>query len=144
MTIVAKIEAAAQRLERAREIVEHGAIWPIHQDDARRFVAKSHSGQHGENGVPKLYLVGPNGCTCADYRKLAEENGGWCKHRLARELLLAEGSKAEGREKKDGETPAPDNASVAAPPRRNKERFEQAQLAAEAEIHSVKQKWGAV
>jgi len=140
MTIVEKIASVSQRLERAREIVEHGAIWPIHKDDEQRYVAKSHSGQHGENGLPKLYLVGPESCTCADYRKLTKHNGGWCKHRLARELLL--NGNAEGREKKTGETPAPDEASVAPRPVSNKDRYERAQIAADAEVRRAKELGG--
>ena len=140
MTIVAKIESVSQRLERAREIVENGALWPIHKDEQRRYVAKSHSGQHDKDGLPKLYLVGPESCTCADYRRLAQHNGGWCKHRLARELLLNE--QAEGREKTTGETPAPDEASVAPRPSSNKERYELAQAAADAEVRGAKELGG--
>ena len=133
VTIAEKIEAAHARLQRAREIVDRGEIWPIHKDDDRRFVAKSHSGQRNGNDHLKLYLVDSRSCTCADYRKLAEENGGWCKHRLARELVLAEGSKAEGREQAPAQNPAPDTPSVAPQPASNKERYELAQARAEAE-----------
>ncbi len=88
MNIVKNIEVMAARLERAREIVKLGLIYPIYGDPERRYVCKSHSGQQDGNGQVKLYLVSQKGCTCADYRHLREVNGGWCKHRLARELIL--------------------------------------------------------
>jgi hypothetical protein len=88
MNIVKKIEAMAARLERAREIVKDGLIYPIYGDEEKRFVCKSHTGQQDGDGQVKLYLVSDKACTCADFRRLKEQNGGWCKHRLAREILL--------------------------------------------------------
>lgn len=91
MTIIQKIETMAARLERAREIAKLGLIYPIYGDEERRYVCKSQSDQTDGNGQVKLYLVGEKSCTCADFRKLSQVNGGWCKHRLAREILLTKG-----------------------------------------------------
>jgi hypothetical protein len=92
VTIVRKIKAVYQRLERAEEIVEKGLIRPLYGTNGW-YVCKSHSGQQDGNGQAKLYLVTGESCTCKDYQELQEYNGGWCKHRLAREILL-EGKEA--------------------------------------------------
>lgn len=142
MTIVEKIDALQARLAKARAIVKDGAIWPIHKDENARYVAKSQENRKGANGLPKLYLVGPESCTCADYRELREHNGGWCKHRLARELAL--NGDAEGRDTVADETPAPDNQTVAPQPTSNKERYEQAQAKAEARQREAEATVGSV
>ena len=95
MTIVEKIEALHKRLERAKEIVERGYIYPIYGRPGV-YVAKSATGQKDGKGHLKLYLVDEEGCTCADFRRLAKVNGGWCKHRLAREILMSQSEKEEG------------------------------------------------
>ena len=93
MNIIKKIEGMAARLERAKEIVSKGYIWPIYGKPGV-YVAKSATGQQDGNGQVKLYLVDGQSCTCADYRRLKAQNGGWCKHRLAREILLSQGGEA--------------------------------------------------
>jgi hypothetical protein len=106
MNIVKKIEAMAARLERAKEIVKDGLIYPIYGDEEQRFVCKSHTAQKDGNGQVKLYLVTDKACTCADFRRLKDQNGGWCKHRLAREILINKGGDhAENRvsHKSDGD-----------------------------------------
>ena len=90
MTIAGKIRKLYERLQRAEQIVEQGLIHELYGTEAkgRWFVVKSHSGQTRKDGRPKLYLVTDGSCTCKDFQVLKEHNGGWCKHRLARELVL--------------------------------------------------------
>lgn len=69
-----QIEALAERLERAKEIVAAGVVEPIEGWDGAYVVT---------NGEGKKYLVSPDGCTCPDYTFRAEVTRGWCKHRIA-------------------------------------------------------------
>jgi hypothetical protein len=103
MNIVTKIETMAKRLDRAREIVRIGLIYPVYGDEEKRFVCKSQNEQKDGNGQTKLYLVGEKSCTCADFRKLSQVNGGWCKHRLAREILLSQGGEKNARASHNGD-----------------------------------------
>ena len=66
-----------KRLERAREILAQGKLFQVAGAE-EKFVVFSSAGN-------KLYLVdlAEETCTCPDFRKRKEWNGGWCKHRIA-------------------------------------------------------------
>ena len=70
-----------KRLERAKEILAQGNVFPV-AGAAEKFVVFSSAGN-------KLYLVdlAEESCTCPDFQKNQRFNGGWCKHRMAAWLL---------------------------------------------------------
>ena len=69
-----QIEALAERLERARGIVEAGMVEPIEGMPGAYIVT---------NGEGKKYLVHDGRCTCPDYQHRQDIHRGYCKHRLA-------------------------------------------------------------
>ena len=78
-SIVDKIEAVHERLQRARELFENGNVQPVIGMEAH-FTVSSSEGKG-------TYLV--NGeCTCPDYEHRQYLNGRLCKHRLAVHLYL--------------------------------------------------------
>ena len=70
VTPITQIEALAERLEKAREIV--GQVSPVLGLDGHHVVA-------GSDGH---YLVNGH-CTCPDARFRRDLHKGWCKHMLA-------------------------------------------------------------
>lgn len=87
MDILKTIEALAARLERAKEIVAKGDIWPISEpgnkngeEAGQRFAC------HSQSNPEIVYLVDEEGCTCPDFQR-QNLHQGWCKHRLAAEIL---------------------------------------------------------
>ena len=70
VTPITQIEALAERLEKAREIV--GQVSPVPGLDGHHVVA-------GSDGH---YLVNGH-CTCPDARFRRNLHKGWCKHMLA-------------------------------------------------------------
>ena len=74
-TSVQQIEALYQRLQRAREIVADGKVFPIVGMDDHYTV----------QGTAGHYLVNEH-CTCQDAQQPSEMHHGWCKHKLSVEL----------------------------------------------------------
>ena len=70
-----------KRLERAKKILAQGNVFPVAGAEGK-FVVFSSAGN-------KLYLVdlAAETCTCPDFQKNQQWNGGWCKHRMAVWLL---------------------------------------------------------
>lgn len=78
---VQQIEALHWRLQKARELVADGKVHPIIGVDDHYAVQSSKG--HG------FYLV--NGvCGCPDAQRRSEMHHGWCKHKLAVELVKGE------------------------------------------------------
>ena len=82
VTPITQIEALAERLEKAREIV--GQVSPVLGLDGHHVVAGS-DGHYLVNGL----------CSCPDAKHRSELHKGFCKHRLAVYLYL---------ERRDGQT----------------------------------------
>jgi hypothetical protein len=80
--IIKRIEGAMARLERAKEIVRTGKIYPIWGDEHQSYICKSQNGETNGKYI-KLYLVNEK-CTCEDFKNGHE----WCKHRIARAIML--------------------------------------------------------
>ena len=78
VTPITQIEALAERLEKAREIV--GQVSPVLGLDGHHVVA-------GSDGH---YLVNGH-CTCPDARYRKDLHKGWCKHRIAVEVYREAG-----------------------------------------------------
>ena len=77
MSPVKQIESLYSRLEKARGITASGKVHPIVGMDEHYAV---------ESSKGDLYLV--NGtCTCIDAQQRTDIHHGWCKHKLAVELL---------------------------------------------------------
>ncbi len=80
MTVIERIEAAAKRLEKAKDIVRAGKVHRIEGAGGYWVV-------EGSQGA--FYLV--NGtCTCPDYRKRSKTIK-FCKHMLAVEIVKSQG-----------------------------------------------------
>ena len=77
---VQQIEYLHQRLEKAREIVADGKVYPVLNQDGH-YVVQASDGQG-------FYAVNAE-CCCQDSQHRTEVHHGWCKHRLAVELYLA-------------------------------------------------------
>ena len=76
-TTIQQIQGLADRLARAKDILQDGRIEPIAGIGSYFFY--SASGNH---------VVTPDGrCNCPDYQYRFELHKGWCKHRLAAKLL---------------------------------------------------------
>lgn len=96
MNILKTIEALSARLEKGKEIVAKGDIWPISEPGnedgggaGQRFACRSQSN-------PEIvYLVDEESCSCPDFQR-QNLHLGWCKHRLAAEILKE--SKLKGKE----------------------------------------------
>src|ERR671919_987952 len=74
---IRQIESLYARLEKARVITASGKVHPIVGMDEHYAV---------ESSKGDLYLV--NGtCTCIDAQQRTDIHHGWCKHKLAVELL---------------------------------------------------------
>ena len=71
VTPITQIEALAERLEKAREIV--GQVSPVLGLDGHHVVAGSDGGHYLVNGL----------CSCPDAKHRPELHKGFCKHRLA-------------------------------------------------------------
>lgn len=84
MTVLQRIEAAAKRLEKAKEIARAGKVHRIEGTGGYYVV-------EGSQGA--FYLV--NGtCTCPDYQRRGETLK-WCKHMLAVEIVKQGGTKGD-------------------------------------------------
>ena len=83
---IQQIEALTQRLEKARQLVADGKVHPINGMEEHYAVQASTEG---------FYLVNES-CTCPDAQQRDELHKGWCKHKLAVELV-----------KEQATTPAP-------------------------------------
>jgi len=80
MSIVKLIEAMHDRLQRARELVASDGSKIIKVNGADAWVVPSQSKSNGG-----FYLVQDGKCSCPDAAR--PEIKGWCKHKLAIELL---------------------------------------------------------
>lgn len=79
MSTVQLITKLAERLEKAKALVEDGCVHPI-TGEPNNYVVES------ERDVGTYYHV--NGvCTCPDFQHRGKEIAGWCKHKLAVELM---------------------------------------------------------
>ena len=69
-----------KRLERAKEILAQGKLFPITGAEEEKFIVFSQTAEG-----KRLYLVdrAEGTCTCPDFQKNQRFNGGWCKHRIA-------------------------------------------------------------
>jgi hypothetical protein len=71
------IEALHQRLEKARQLVADGKVQPIIGHDKHYVVQASRGG---------VYVVNSE-CPCPDAQQRTDVHRGWCKHKLAVELV---------------------------------------------------------
>ena len=106
-------QAKLRRLERAKEILKRGHLFPI-TGAPGKFICFSQTKQG-----KAIYLVEHNGaegsCTCPDFKKRKGEHGGWCKHRIAAMLQvehpqdwedwLPEWARGDGSEPPEGNHP---------------------------------------
>ena len=77
-TVIQKIEALNERLERARQLVADGLVSPVIGMESH-YVVRSSDGDG-------YYLV--NGeCSCPDAEYRSDVHSGWCKHFLSVELF---------------------------------------------------------
>ena len=81
------IEEMGKRLERAKQLARGGKVRKV--EGAEAWVVENGDGS-------KLYLVQNGSCTCQDFQQRKELHKGWCKHRLAVELMK---NSSQGREK---------------------------------------------
>ena len=81
-TVLERIEGQAERLEKARRLVEAGKLRPLTPDGTTWAV-------YSETNPKLRYRVTAEGCSCPDYRYRHDELE-ICKHMLAVELALAE------------------------------------------------------
>ena len=86
--VIKRIEALYERLQKAKKLVEENKVRKV--AGAEAWVV--------ENGKGEFYLVANDSCTCPDFRNRKELHKGWCKHRLAVEILKESTS---GRAKKE-------------------------------------------
>jgi|GEM_PF-1786225 len=82
---VQQIESLYQRLEKARQLVANGKVHPVIGQEAHHVVQASKGGFYLVNGT----------CTCPDAQQRDDVHKGWCKHKLAVEVLKAAPADAE-------------------------------------------------
>ncbi len=81
-TVVERIEGQAERLEKARRLVQEGKAQPLTPDGSTWAV-------DSESDPGHRYLVTASGCSCPDYEYRHDEFQ-ICKHMLAVELAKAQ------------------------------------------------------
>ena len=79
--VIKRIEALYERLQKAKKLVEENKVRKV--AGAEAWVV--------ENGRGEFYLVANDSCTCPDFQNRRDLHGGWCKHRLAVEILKERG-----------------------------------------------------
>ena len=91
VSIADRIEAAYERLEKAKEIVANGGVHPMIGQPDHFAVEASDGGVYTVNAA----------CTCPDYEHRQHLNGRLCKHRLAVYLHLEAAEGADKSESKE-------------------------------------------
>jgi len=89
-SVTVYIEALHQRLEKARQLVADGKVQPIIGYERHYVVQASKGG---------VYVVNSE-CPCPDAQQRTDVHRGWCKHKLAVELVkerVANDSKCKGK-----------------------------------------------